>query len=214
MEVAAPGAALRVAVHKRFRFLEQPERLDGRGARIYLRPPKPEDRREFIALRKASRKFHAPFELRASDGKPMTLARLFRMFLDQGPGTSRERWLICSKLDDAILGGITIGAIRGEPFQGAVLGYWIGAAFARQGFMGEALELAIRRAFGGLKLRRLEADVLPENLASKRLLRRSGFTKEGLAREFAHVGGAWRDHERWALLARDLRKSQRPQSRK
>ena len=214
MEVAAPDAALSIAVHKRLRFLEQPERLDGRGARIYLRLPRPDDRREFIALRKASRKFHAPFELRTSDGKPMTLSRLFRMFQDQGPGTSRERWLICAKIDDAILGGITIGAIRGEPLQSAVLGYWIGAPFARQGFMGEALELAIRRAFGGLKLRRLEADVLPENTASKRLLRRSGFTKEGLAREFAHVGGAWRDHERWALLARDRRKAQRPQSRR
>ena len=80
--------------------------------------------------------------------------------------------------------------------------------------MSEALPLALQRAFAGLGLRRVEADVLAENRASKRLLRNTGFVKEGLSREFAHVAGRWRDHERWALLKSAAKKSQRPQSRK
>ncbi|HUR29625.1 MAG TPA: GNAT family protein, partial [Planctomycetota bacterium] len=106
---------------------------------------------------------------------------------------------------------ITLGAIRGEPFRSAVIGYWIGERHARHGYMKEALPLALRRAFEQLDLRRIEADVLPENVASKRLLRSTGFVQEGLAREFVRVAGRWRDHERWAILKDD---PQRPQSRK
>jgi len=193
---------------RRLRLAEQPARLAKRGGRIFLRPPTAEDETEFRDLRRVSRAFLAPSGMESSP------SRNFRMFLDQGPGTSRERWLVCAKPTGTILGAITIGAVRREPFHSAVLGYWIGAEYARQGYMSEAIQLAIRRAFHDLRVGRLEADVLPENRASKRLLRRAGFKKEGLSREFARVAGEWRDHERWALLARDAKKSQRPQSRK
>ncbi len=190
------------------RVVSQPARLARRGGAVCLRRPTPEDQEEYHELRRASRKFLAAW------GMDTSPARDFRVFLDQGPGTSRERWLVCATKGGAILGAVTIAAIRREPFESGVLGYWIGAPHARQGFMTEALALAIRRAFTGLRLHRLEADVLPKNLASKRLLRRAGFTKEGLARGFVRVGGQWRDHERWALLASDVKKSQRPQSRR
>ena len=192
----------------RKKFLEQPEQLTARGLRVVLRPPRPEDEREFTALRRASRAFLAPSGIAASP------SRAFRSFLVQGPGTGRERWLVCSKEDGAILGAISLQAIRGEPFHSAVVGYWIGARHARRGYMREALALAIRRAFRGLHVNRLEADVLPENVASKRLLSGAGFQREGLAREFVRIGGRFRDHERWSLLARDWARAQRPQSRK
>jgi ribosomal-protein-alanine N-acetyltransferase len=45
--------------------------------------------------------------------------------------------------------------------------------------------------------------VLPENTRSRRLLERTGFTREGLARGVVRIRGEWRDHERWARLASD-----------
>ena len=188
----------------------QPAKISRRGSRVNLRLPLASDEREFLELRRASREFHAPFEVRPPPGFEPISPRAFGAFLDHGPSKGRERWLISSAKTNKILGAITIGTIRGEPFQSAVLGYWIGAMHARQGYMSEALPLAIKRAFAGLGLRRLEADVLPENRASKRLLRAAGFVKEGLSREYVRVAGRWRDHERWALL----KNSQRPQSRK
>ena len=199
---------------KLLRFAAQPKRISRRGCRVYLRAPQSNDELEFLELRRTSRQFHAPFEVRPPRGFNAASPRAFRAFLEQGPGKGRERWLICSTTTHRILGAITIGMIRGEPFQSAALGYWIGAAHARQGYMSEALPLALQRAFAGLGLRRVEADVLAENRASKRLLRNTGFVKEGLSREFAHVAGRWRDHERWALLKSAAKKSQRPQSRK
>lgn len=40
------------------------------------------------------------------------------------------------------------------------------------------------------------------NLASIALARACGFSKEGYSPRYLKIRGRWRDHERWALLAR------------
>ncbi len=77
--------------------------------------------------------------------------------------------------------------------------------------MGEALPLALVQAFRRLKLHRLEADVQPANRPSLRLLRRLGFRREGYSPRYLKLGGRWRDHERWALLAEEWRTGRRLQ---
>jgi [ribosomal protein S5]-alanine N-acetyltransferase len=67
--------------------------------------------------------------------------------------------------------------------------------------MAEGLALAIDEAFRVLRLHRLEANVQPGNTASLRLVRRLGFRREGYSARYLKIGGRWRDHERWALLA-------------
>ena len=47
---------------------------------------------------------------------------------------------------------------------------------------------------------RLEANIQPENTASKKLAKACGFRKEGYSPKFLKKGGRWSDHERWALL--------------
>jgi ribosomal-protein-alanine N-acetyltransferase len=66
--------------------------------------------------------------------------------------------------------------------------------------MTEGLALVLRHAFRRLGLHRLEANIQPENLASRRLVRRLGFRKEGFSPRYLKVGGRWRDHERWAIV--------------
>jgi ribosomal-protein-alanine N-acetyltransferase len=70
--------------------------------------------------------------------------------------------------------------------------------------MKEGMLLVLRHAFYDLKLHRVEANIQPGNKASLALVRSCGFVKEGFARKMLRVGGRWRDHERWALLAEEF----------
>lgn len=72
----------------------------------------------------------------------------------------------------------------------AELGYVLGRAHHGRGLMHEALSALITTAFGALGLRRLEAEVDPDNGASERVLRRLGFTCEGRLHQ------RWVDHGR------------------
>jgi len=87
----------------------------------------------------------------------------------------------------------------------AELGYVLGRQYWGQGFMREALTAVIDSAFGPLRLRRLEAEVNPDNQASVRLLRSVGFRCEGLLRERWVTNGVAHDVELHGLLGRDWR---------
>jgi len=118
-------------------------------------------------------------------------------------------WLIERESDGAILGAIEMSEIVHGKFRSAYLGYHIGSAFARQGYMREALTIAISRAFRELRLHRLEANVQPGNTPSIRLVRRLGSRREGYSPRYLKIGGRWRDHERWAILADEWREQHR-----
>jgi ribosomal-protein-alanine N-acetyltransferase len=67
--------------------------------------------------------------------------------------------------------------------------------------MTEAMRLALRYGFETMRLHRVEANLQPDNHASRALVQRAGFVKEGYSERYLKIGGAWRDHERWALTA-------------
>jgi ribosomal-protein-alanine N-acetyltransferase len=169
------------------------------GPRVRLAFPEPRDGEEFVALNRASRRFHRGLAL-----PPVTLAR-FERYLERSRRADNVDLLVRRRADDAILGALGISQISYGPFRSAYLGYEIGAPFARQGYMMEALELALRYAFVQLRLHRLEANIQPENQPSLALVARLGFTREGYSRRYVKIGGRWRDHERWAILVEDWR---------
>jgi ribosomal-protein-alanine N-acetyltransferase len=104
-----------------------------------------------------------------------------------------------------LMGAITLDNIRRGPSQSAQVGYWIGQDYARQGLMTEALAAVVHHAFTVLDLSRIEAACLPENVASRALLERSGFKYEGVAQSYLQIGGRWRNHVLYANLRGDRR---------
>jgi len=99
-----------------------------------------------------------------------------------------------------VVGTIGVSNIVRGAFWSAHLGFALDGALEGRGVMREALEAAIRYAFGPLNLHRLEANHQPHNLRSAALLRRLGFAPTGYARDYLYVAGAWRDHVQTSLI--------------
>jgi ribosomal-protein-alanine N-acetyltransferase len=89
--------------------------------------------------------------------------------------------------------------VRGG-FQSCFLGYGLDRRCVGRGLMSEALAGAIPFVFDTLGLHRVQANYVPTNDRSGRVLRRLGFVVEGYARDYLFIGGAWRDHVLTALL--------------
>lgn len=172
-----------------------------KGERVFLRPPLKRDAAEFIAVNRRSASFNRGL------ASPPTRADQFDAFLKRNKRPDAACFLICRTDDNAIMGSIALSQIFRGGFLSAYLGYQIGEEFSRKGYMTEAIQLMLRHAFVNLKLHRLEANIQPGNVASIALVKRAGFVREGYSQRYLKICGRWRDHERWAILAEDWRKS-------
>lgn len=164
-------------------------------ARIYIRHPELTDQREFLASVRSSRALHHPWVSAPSTPKG------FRTYVERMKEPANCGFLICERGTDALVGVINITNIVLGLFRSGYLGYYAFAGFERQGLMREGLQAVLRYAFRSLKLHRLEANIQPGNAASIALARSCGFAKEGFSPRYLKIGGRWRDHERWAILA-------------
>jgi ribosomal-protein-alanine N-acetyltransferase len=175
-------------------------RADGAiDGRVYLRTPENSDRAEFIALMRASRSFHRPWATAPTDDEA------FDAYLTDSRRPDFEAMLVCRREDRVILGFFNLSHITRGSLQSAYLGYAIGSVYAHQGYMREGIELVLLHAFASLRLHRIEANIQPGNQASIALARGAGFSREGFSPRYLKIGGRWRDHERWAVLAEDWR---------
>jgi len=89
--------------------------------------------------------------------------------------------------------------VRG-PFLACHLGYQIARSHEGQGLMSEALRATNEFVFREMRLHRIMANHRPENERSARLLERLGFVREGIAKDYLFIDGAWRDHVLTALV--------------
>ncbi len=175
--------------------------------RLILRPPVHSDFRSWAELRSSSADFLIPWE-------PVWAAT----HLSRKSFTNRVYWaqrsiaggsalplFIIRRHDDYLMGAITLDNIRRGPSQAGTLGYWIGAPYARQGYMREAIEAVVHYAFQNMDLSRIEAACLPENVASRGVLEKSGFKYEGVAQSYLQINGRWRTHVLYSALRHDRR---------
>jgi len=189
-----------MALFRLTRLTEPEPRLRGDG--IYLRPGAVSDYAVWAQLREASRSFLAPWEPIWPEDD-LTRAAYRRRLRRQADEVARDEsysFFIFDAGADSLLGGLTLGGVRRGVSQTATLGYWMGAPHAGRGVMTRAVGVVGRWAFQSLRLHRVEAACLPENIASRTLLERNGFTREGLARSYLKINGAWRDHLLYAIV--------------
>ncbi len=176
------------------------------GQRIFLRPPKRRDALKWQKLRMSSKSFLVPWEP-SWDASSCSRRAFLRYFKNSNylANMDRSYSFLIFKIDDkTLLGGINVGNVRRGVAQSASLGYWVDKNHARNGYMKEALQILIPTLFIDLRLNRLEAATLEENKASRNLLKKIGFKKEGVLRKYLKINGTWRDHILYGLLEDDF----------
>jgi ribosomal-protein-alanine N-acetyltransferase len=97
------------------------------------------------------------------------------------------RWGITRKEEGDLIG--TCGYYGFHTwYQRAGFGYELGRNYWRKGIMTEALRGMLDYGFGVLELNRIEAVVMPGNIASVKMLEKLGFRREGLLEEYERWG--------------------------
>lgn len=178
------------------------------GDTVSLRVPQMPDYPAWAELRSMSREFLTPWEPEWTSSE-LTRASFRRRLKYYARDLSEDlgyAFFIFRNIDKQLVGGLTLSNVRRGVTQACTLGYWVGAPYARQGFMSDALAAVVPFVFDNLRLHRIEAACLPHNQASMQLLEKSGFFREGLARRYLKINGAWQDHITFALIEDDIRR--------
>jgi len=169
---------------------------------VLIRPPAAGDGEAFMAAVRRSRALHRKW-INPKANTRAAFAKYLKKF-ETGP---HHGFLVIHRESGDIVGVINLNEVIRGNFQSAFVGYYGFVPHAGKGLMSEGLRLVLRHAFRKLKLHRIEANIQRKNKASRTLARRCGFVCEGFSRRLVKVCGRWQDHERWAILAEDFRKT-------
>ncbi len=175
------------------------------GDGVLMRAPQMSDFPAWAALREQSEDFLKPWEpvWPADDLTRSAFKRRLKRYAEDMRLDQTYPFLLFDRRDNKLVGGLTLTNVRRGVAQSGSIGYWIGQPFAHRGYMTAGVRAFIPFAFEALRLHRLEAACIPTNNASIRLLEKTGFKREGYAREYLCINGLWQDHLLYARLQRD-----------
>lgn len=109
-------------------------------------------------------------------------------------GAARRFYLFAKDDPESAIGRIGFSNIVRGVFHACHLGFALAESACGRGFMTEALRASIAFMFETENLHRIQANYLPSNERSGRLLNRLGFVEEGRANYYLHIAGRWQDH--------------------
>ena len=112
----------------------------------------------------------------------------------RGAGTGFRFYIQPVGEPQTVIGSIGLNNVVWGAFRSAFLGYKLEEPRQGRGYMTMAVDMVVRHAFEDLGLHRIEANVMPRNKASLRVLEKNGYQAEGLARHYLNICGVWEDH--------------------
>jgi len=112
------------------------------------------------------------------------------------------RWGISLKGGKGSIG--TAGFTNFQKNHRANLGYDLHPDYWNKGYITEALSAILFLGFEDIGINRIEAEVIPGNIASEKVLEKLGFTKEGVLREWMYWNGDHYDIAMFSLLKKNF----------
>ena len=164
---------------------------------IILLQPKPELAEAAADYYRRNWTFLAPYEpLREMDF--FTVAHQRQILEGEACAWSQRTayrfYLSLSTEPERIIGMIGLSSIVWGAFRSAFLGYKLDQEHRNCGYMTWAVDQVVQFAFSNIGLHRIEANVMPRNTPSLRVLEKNGFSSEGLAQHYLSIHGVWEDH--------------------
>ena len=171
---------------------------------LTLRPLRQRDSREWRTVRARNAEWLRPWEATspepAIDAPPTYSAMVRRLRTEAREGRTMP-FVIAFGGD--LVGQLTVGGVSWGSLRSAHIGYWVDQRVAGRGIMPTAVAMATDHCFE-VGLHRMEINIRPENLASRRVVEKLGFRPEGLRPRYLHIDGDWRDHLSFALTVDEV----------
>lgn len=109
-------------------------------------------------------------------------------------------WIFKKNDMNRIIGTVGFSNIVWGAFLSCHLGYKLDKDEINKGYMTEAIKKGIEIIFNDYGLHRIEANIMPKNKRSLRVVEKFGFYNEGLAFKYLKINGKWEDHIHMVLL--------------
>jgi ribosomal-protein-alanine N-acetyltransferase len=179
--------------------------------RVGLRPLRMRDAMAWTEVRVRNERWLSPWEGRPESQPPASWADrhtgvVYAAMLRNARREARAgRSLpLAITYDGRFAGQVTASNVVRGAFDSASVGYWVDSAVAGRGVLPTALALLVDHCFQVVGLHRIEANIRPENTASRRVVEKLGFREEALHLRYLFIDGAWRDHLSFAVTREDV----------
>ena len=169
---------------------------------IYLRLWTLQDADELLELEMQNQAFFQEYTIERSAEffTRNSQKNLISQRIEKAKQDSEFNYGIFTTAHDELIGNIGLYQVLRGPLQSAIVGYSLSQYHNGKGYATEAVKLLVNYAFHTLHLHRIEAGVMPHNIASIRVLEKAGFQKEGIAKKNVKINGRWEDHQILAMI--------------
>lgn len=180
------------------------------GEPVLLRPLRRGDRRAFLDLRSRNAAWLSPWDPTVPPGgRPRR--NLGRDFPGYVRGLTREARAgtglsLVIVVGDEIVGMVAASSIVEGALRSGSLGYWVGREVAGRWIAPTAVAMLGDHLMDpdGRALHRIQVEIIPDNTASLAVATKLGMREEGTRRSYLHIGGSWRDHRSFAVVAEEV----------
>ena len=139
-----------------------------------LKEPSSEQKEEFMAAVNRSSKLHQHW------AQPLKTDKGFKEYLRRVKSEAHIGYWVCTETGE-LAGVINISEIVRGVFRSGYLGYYAFVPHNGSGYMKKGLCAVLAEAFLRQRLHRVEANIQPNNEASRQLVKRCGFRLEGFS---------------------------------
>lgn len=178
---------------------------------VGVRPLRVRDGPAWVELRQRNERWLAPWEGRSEQQAPASwadrhsgtvFAAMLRVLRREARAGRSLPFALTYK--GRLAGQVTASSVVRGASDSASVGYWVDGALAGRDIMPTALALVVDHCFGPVGLHRIEANIRPDNAASRRVVDKLGFRCEGLHERYLFIDGAWHDHLAFAITREEV----------